>query len=248
MSSAQVLPSATVCIADLHLDPAQDERIAGFQRWLSGLEAERLLILGDLFDVWVGPAQARLAGARDVLAALAELTARGTAVDVVPGNRDFLLGRRFEAQTGARLHPDGFVAELASGERVLFLHGDELCTLDVGYQRMKRVLRSRPIRALALCLPLACARWAAARLRNASKQAVPRKPPEEKAMQPAACRQFAREHAADTVVCGHAHAFRDESLAEGPRWIVLDAWGGTRAALRASATGDWLPEPAPRRR
>jgi hypothetical protein len=46
------------------------------------------------------------------------------------------------------------------------------------------------------------------------------------------------------VVCGHAHAFRDELLttvaltgepAETVRWIVLDAWGGARAVL-------WLDE------
>ena len=32
---------------------------------------------------------------------------------------------------------------------------------------------------------------------------------------------------AGTVVCGHAHRPGDE-IPPGPRWIVLDAWGGSR--------------------
>ena len=52
------------------------------------------------------------------------------------GNRDFLLGERFEQATGARLLPEQHVVTLG-GARTLLLHGDELCTADIEYQRYR---------------------------------------------------------------------------------------------------------------
>lgn len=243
-SAALVLEPGTRVIGDLHLDPIGEARIAAFAAWCAALrDCPRLIILGDLFDVWVGPAQARLEGSRAVLEALAQLAARGVELEVVPGNRDFLMGPDFERAAGARLWPGGFAAQWpAGGERVLFVHGDELCTLDLPYQRMKRVLRSGPARFLAPRLPLAFARWAAARLRKRSRLAVARKRPEATEIQASACRALAAAARGSTLVCGHAHQFRDERLPDGPRWIVLDAWGGRRDVLRADSGGEWVPE------
>jgi len=233
------LPAGSLVIADLHLDPSGDERVDAFCAWLAALDVPALVILGDLFDVWVGPAQARLDGAARVLAALRALVARATRVAFVPGNRDFLMGADLETGTGAQVFAEGFVAELPNAdERVLFIHGDELCTLDVGYQRLKSVVRSPLVRWVAPRMPLGVARWAAGRLRKASQRAVPRKPAAQKEMQVGACRQLAEQNAASVVVCGHAHDWRDETLAEaGARWIVLDAWEGERDMLRVTADG-----------
>jgi len=230
------LASGSLVICDLHLDPVGGTVLDDFVAWLEALEVPTLVILGDLFDVWVGPSQGRLAGSARVLEALRDLAARGTAIEIIPGNRDFLMGPDFEGRTGARIHPTGFVGRCAH-ERVLFVHGDELCTEDHAYQRMKRILRSSPMRWIALHLPLSVARWAAGRIRGASQRSVPLKPSAEKAMQPAACSALARAFSASTLVCGHAHVFRDEELAGGPRWIVLDGWGGARDALRIGADG-----------
>lgn len=230
-------------IADLHLDPLGDGRVDAFVDWLEELPSGiTLLVLGDLFDVWVGPSQGRLAGSAAVLAALARLTERSSAVHLVPGNRDFLLGPRFEQVTGARVHAHGFVLEdvlrgTAEEAAVLFVHGDELCTLDHAYQRMKRVLRSSTMRWLAPRLPLSLARWAAGRIRRTSALVVPQKPPEERSIQRDAVVEVARVAGAGVVCCGHAHEFRDEQLSPLLRWIVLDAWGGPRDCLRLEGGG-----------
>jgi len=236
--AVESLEHGTLVIADLHLDPAGDSRVDAFIEWIASSRAPRLIVLGDLFDVWVGPAQARMGGAAAVLAGLATWTARGAALDVVPGNRDFLLGEFFSEVTGARLRPDGFVA-CAAGDtrRILFIHGDELCSKDHAYQRMKRVLRSPTVRMLTRWAPLPLARWAASRLRKASIRAVARKPVPEKSMQTDTCRELAHTALADVLVCGHAHEFRDEQLSDGPRWIVLDAWGGARDVLAVERGG-----------
>lgn len=230
-------------IADLHLDVGPGGAAPReFLEFLARVRGRpRLVILGDLFDAWIGPAQMELEAARRVVEALRALTESGTAVDVVHGNRDFLLERRFEERSGARVHPSGFSAALGDGSRALFVHGDEFCTLDVGYQRLKRVLRSRPVSWTAPRLPRALALAVAGRLRRASVRALASKPPAEKQQQRDAVLDWAERTESDLVVCGHAHQLRDETLEVGRtravRWIVLEAFGGAYDVLEIGATG-----------
>jgi UDP-2,3-diacylglucosamine hydrolase len=237
------LEAPCLFIADLHLDLEAEGSAAAFGAWIGALpKLSELVILGDLFDVWVGPAQARLPDAVRVFDAFSALSARGTRIFVVPGNRDFLLGRAFEESTGARVHGDGFVARWRASDgretRCLAIHGDLLCTLDRGYQRLRRVLRSRPLLWAAPRLPLAISARIARRLRRASVQAINAKLPEEKSMQESAVRAAALEARADGVICGHAHSFKDARLERGPRWIVLDAFGGERDAAYLERSGE----------
>ena len=46
---------------------------------------------------------------------------------------------------------------------------------------------------------------------------------------------------AGSLVCGHAHEFRDESLSNGPRWLVLDAFGGAHDLIEVNARGTLEP-------
>jgi UDP-2,3-diacylglucosamine hydrolase len=238
--------AGTRFIGDLHLDAARSESCADFSTWLRSIVGcPRLVILGDLFDAWVGPAHARLDGAAAVLTALADLHRSGAAVDLIPGNRDFLLDADFEARTGASLRPEGLIGRLpgrtGAAGRVLCVHGDELCTLDLGYQRLKRTLRSGPVRWLAPRLPDAAALWVARRLRGASRQALARKPAASKAQQASAVLELAAGRQCGTLVCGHAHSFRDEEPQGRVRWMVVDAFGGRRDVLRVSAAGALEP-------
>ncbi|MCK6446279.1 MAG: UDP-2,3-diacylglucosamine hydrolase [Planctomycetes bacterium] len=238
--AAVELARGSVCIGDLHLDASDAACADPLARFLEReSEAPALVILGDLFEAWVGPAHAKLAGARRVLDVLAAWTRGRRELHVVPGNRDFLLGEDFERATGARLHPHGFVARLPA-ETTLVLHGDELCTLDVAYQRLKRVLRSAPIAALAPRLPAPLALAAARRLRAKSVRAVALKPRAETAQQESEVRARAAAAGADCVLVGHAHVFRDERLVDGPRWIVVDAFGGARDVARVGEGGGWV--------
>ena len=247
MSAPRLLPEIEIepgalAIADLHLDVSpRAAPHASFATWLRAqTSVPQLIVMGDLFDAWVGPAHAELAAARAVCELLGERARSGARVDVLHGNRDFLLDGRFERETGARVHPDGFVGRRpGSGGRALFVHGDELCTLDHSYQRMKRVLRSSPVRWLALRLPSPVALRAAASLRSTSRRAVPAKPAAQKEQQAAAALALAAANRCSTLVCGHAHRFRDEVLENSVRWIVLDAFGAGRDVLEVTASGSF---------
>jgi UDP-2,3-diacylglucosamine hydrolase len=241
------IDAGALVIADLHLDVSPSAAPhAAFAAWLRAQgDLPQLVVMGDLFDAWVGPAHARLPAAHEVCEALRERALMGARIEVLHGNRDFLLDERFERDTGARVHGDGFVGVLPGGRtRALFVHGDELCTLDLSYQRMKRVLRSGPVRWIAPRLPAAIALRAAASLRSTSRRAVPAKPAQQKEQQALAVRELARAHACSVLVCGHAHRFRDEQLDGGVRWIVLDAFGDGRDLLRIGADGGIVAVPS----
>ena len=225
-------------IADLHLDPADSDECGRFAAWLDSREGlKRLVLLGDLFDAWVGPAHARMDGAQEVFGALRGVVSRGGAVELLWGNRDFLIDEKVASEAGARLCRDSLLAVNESGERALFVHGDELCTLDTSYQRLRRVLRSRWVTGLLLRLPLFMTLWLARRLRSGSKRAVGSKPPEEMAMQADVVMNLSRRSSARVLVCGHAHRWRDEVVEDGVRWVVLDAFGGERDCLCVDSSG-----------
>jgi len=220
------IDSGAAAITDLHLAPLGDDRTRAFCDWADRLDGlPQLLILGDFFDTWVGAKQARIAGSADVLAALRRLSERGTAVHVIPGNRDALLDGSFEDASAATLHPEGFVGILPDGSRAAVVHGDSLCTLDRGYQRLK-VWRRAPVRFTSRHAPLWFARWIGTRLRAASENRKPFKLIEEKSIQESAVQSLAAQTRAQVVICGHAHIARDEPIVGGEvtRWIVVGAW------------------------
>jgi UDP-2,3-diacylglucosamine hydrolase len=231
------LTEGSLIIGDLHLDPHDPEDCSRFSAWLQGIAPPHLVVLGDLFDAWIGPKHEEAAGARVVTAALAALCAGGAGLHVLHGNRDFLLGPSFEAKTGAQIHAQGFDATLEDGTRLALIHGDELCSRDIAYQRLRRILRSPLLLALAPRLPRALAGAIARRLRRASTAALKIKQGGVKAMQEEACRSLARRRHAALVLAGHAHRARDEMLSDGPRWMVVDAFGGPQDLVVVGAGG-----------
>lgn len=223
-------------IADLHLDPFDEGRCGRFADWTRELPEPQLIVMGDLFDAWVGPAHERAPGAQRVIEAFRAVADRGEVL-VLQGNRDFLLGESFEEKSGARVLPDGCIGRRPNGERVLFLHGDELCTKDLAYQRLRRITHSRFVQWLGPRVPLVLSRRIARRMRRASERAITLKLPEDKAIQEDAARARAAAHGCVTLVCGHVHVARDEALEGGPRWLILDAFGGRRDLLRVDVAG-----------
>lgn len=238
-----VLPAGTLVIGDLHLDATADIAPQGFLDWLEALDAPHLIVLGDLFDAWVGGTGASRAAAQAVVSGLARANRRGMAVDLLQGNRDFLLGPRFEAAAAARVHAQGLCARLGrpGGPRALFLHGDELCVHDRRYQWLRAVLRSGPARGVARSLPAGPLLALARGLRGASRREVRVKDPSTMAQDAGAARTLLAEADAEVLVCGHAHRFRDEDLGAGRRLFVVDQFGGERDALRVEAGGRLVP-------
>lgn len=132
---------ATLFVSDLHLDAQHPEISRQFLAFLAGpaTEADALYILGDLFEVWIGdddPDPEK----RRIVAGLRGLTDSGVPCYIMHGNRDFLLGERFCADSGCRMLEDPTIIQL-HGDRVLTMHGDALCTDDHSYQSLRAMVR-----------------------------------------------------------------------------------------------------------
>jgi UDP-2,3-diacylglucosamine hydrolase len=160
----------TLFVSDLHLDATRPDITALFLRFLreEAMQAEALYILGDLFEAWVGDdVEGEPAGS--VRTALRAVADAGVPVYFQRGNRDFLAGARFAADTGATLLPDPAVVMLY-GEPTLLMHGDLLCTGDHAYQAFRAQVRAPAWQQQFLAQPLAAREAFAAKARAASQE------------------------------------------------------------------------------
>jgi UDP-2,3-diacylglucosamine hydrolase len=117
-----------IFISDLHLQDSRPELTDALVRFLAEQRGacEALYILGDLFEIWLGDDDTGRCGDR-VSEALRDFTRSGSRLFLMHGNRDFLMGERFAAQSGAELIQEPYRLKTAHGD-ILLLHGDSLCT------------------------------------------------------------------------------------------------------------------------
>lgn len=148
------MKNETLFISDLHLCSARPEITRRFLRFLEHRagNAERLYVLGDLFDAYLGDDDNNSPN-REIKSAFRRLTESGTKVYFQHGNRDFLLGERFARETGLILLGDYEVVDLY-GVPTLLTHGDLLCTDDVQYQKARERVRTDCWKQSALSKPL----------------------------------------------------------------------------------------------
>ena len=235
---------STLFIADLHLEDARPGTTDAFLRFLrdEAQGADRLYILGDLFEAWPGDdaiddPEDPFAG--QIVAHLSALARSGTRVFVMHGNRDFLIGGRFCRETGATLLPDGTVVELY-GERAVLLHGDALCTDDASYQRLRRIVRNPVVRGLFRIMTLNQRRALAARMRSGSRAHVGMTAPEIMDVNAEAVAHAFREAGVRTMIHGHTHrpAVHPLEIDGAPaKRIVLGDWYTQGSVLEVSAGG-----------
>ncbi len=196
---------ATLFISDLHLDPARPEITAQALELLSSEArgAEALYILGDLFEAWVGDDDPE-PEKRRVIAALKGLTDAGLPCYFMRGNRDFLVGEGFAADTGCRLLDDPTVVEI-HGTPVLLMHGDTLCTDDLEYQAFRQTVRDPRWQAGMLARPLEERLALARQLREHSAASMAGKAEQIMDVSQGAVEAAMREHGVFTLLHGHTH-------------------------------------------
>jgi UDP-2,3-diacylglucosamine hydrolase len=217
-------------ISDLHLTEERPEANEQFIDFLEGTarSAEALYILGDLFEYWIGdddleePFNAVMAGL------LRRLSRSGVPLYLMHGNRDFLMGERFCAATGAALLADPSVHEI-QGVKTLLAHGDTLCTDDVDYQNWRRIARSADWQRDFLAKPRAERRGVILGLREKSKAVVQAKPAQIMDVNDAAVSQAMRQHGVTRLVHGHTHRPGRHVLTldghRAERWVLPDWYG-----------------------
>ncbi len=232
---------AAIFVSDLHLAPQRPAMAAAFSRLLrtDARAAQRLYILGDLFDYWIGDDDLADPFHAAVAADLSALAAAGCTIHFMPGNRDFLLGERFAQAAGLSILTDPTRIELA-GMPTLLLHGDTLCLDDVDYLAFRAKVHDAAWQAGFLAQPLEQRRATALQLRADSTASQQEKAAEIMDVALRAVEQAFRAYGCTRMIHGHTHRpARHEHRIDGKpceRWVLAD-WYRRASWLRCDDNG-----------
>lgn len=228
------MPSRTVFISDLHLTPERNDITQAFLQFLQthAQNIDALYILGDFFESWVGDDDDAELPAT-IARALNSCASTGTAIYIMCGNRDFLLGRRYCESAGATLLDDPCLIDLY-GTATLLLHGDTLCTDDTDYLAFRAIARDPAWQQDVLSKTLAERRTLAAHLRAASKESTSNKAEDITDVAPSEVLRVMEEHAVNQIIHGHTHRPTCHHISSGRRWVLGD-WDQKGWYIEASA-------------
>ena len=197
--------SVTYFIADLHLAQNRPDITACFLSFLKNdaPKAEKLYILGDLFEYWIGDDDKNVF-VLEVASALKVLSQSGTKLYYIHGNRDFLLGERYAQACGMKLLPELDVIDLY-GKDVVIMHGDTLCTRDIAYQAFRKKSRSWWWQAIVKSLPLFVRKQIAENYRKKSASATAMKSQEIMDVTESEVIAQLELHHSQLLIHGHTH-------------------------------------------
>lgn len=218
---------STALLADAHLG-GPGGKAGPLIEQLRSLPQEgcsRLVLLGDLFQAWIGPPRFETPEVAAVLPVLGELGERGLRVDYVEGNRDFFLDA--SPYSGVFTQVAREVAFEEGGVRYLAVHGDGLDDRDWKYRFWRDLSKSRLSRLLVSRTP----RRFAQRLVSSTEERLSQTNFKHKRSIPeGVVRRYAERRLAeghDVLLLGHFHEERRWSVPGGDVWL-LDAWFRSR--------------------
>lgn len=212
----------------------REKAMIRFLRMVGESGAERLFIVGDLFDYWFDYRTVIPRGFVRTLGALAEIVDAGIPVEYVIGNHDFGHRDFFRDEMGIAVHEEDIALTLA-GRRCYISHGDGKAFNDTGYLILKKVLRA-PIsnaffRFLHPDIGIGVASYASRSSRDyTNKKNYDGDRPGEKDGLLAFAQKKIVEEGFDLVVMGHTHRAERVDFASGT-YINLGSWLRERCYL-----------------
>lgn len=155
-------------LSDLHLCADTPRTLDALVRHLRSSDADAIVVLGDLFEVWVGD-DVRFGPFEQACVQALREASEHHFLAFVAGNRDFLVGKDFLRDAGMHGWADPTLVK-AFGSSVLLTHGDALCLSDARYQQFRQQVRGAAWQASFLAQPLAERQAQARQMRDASEQ------------------------------------------------------------------------------
>jgi len=236
---AQPQPVA-LFVSDVHLQAGLPRTTQAFLDFLqqAAPKARQLYLLGDIFEYWAGDDDLAAPYNAQIVNAIGQVAASGTAVFWIAGNRDFLVGPEFARAAGLTLLPDPFGATRA-GKRMALTNGDAKCTDDHAYMAFRAQVRQPEWQREFLARPLAQRKAIIDNLRSGSSEAQRSKAYDMMDVNPEAIASLHETTGASIVIHGHTHrpAIHEMSR-EGTCYVrhVLPDW----ECDIDSARGGWL--------
>jgi len=220
-------------ISDLHLQASEPDTFQAWRAHMQATTADAVLLLGDVFEVWVGDdAVASDPFLQTCAQVLREASARMT-VGFMVGNRDFLVGRGFLQDCSLTAFQDPTLL-VWGAQRVLLSHGDALCLDDEAYQLFRAVSRTPAWQSEFLARPLS-ERLALAQSMRAQSEAHNQSVACFADADAALTRDWLQACGAQHLIHGHTHRPDDHAVSglPGATRQVLSDWHVVKDAARA---------------
>lgn len=235
----------TLFISDLHLDPGRPAITALFLDFLANRasSSNALYILGDLFEAWIGDDDISPLS-QVVCNGLKSCALAGTAVYVMHGNRDFLLGPSFAERCCCTLLDDPACIDLY-GTPTLLMHGDLLCTDDTEYMAFREKVRNPHWQQALLSKTLDERRQMAQAMRASSREQTSGKAESIMDVNKGTVVRVMAENNVQHLIHGHTHRPAIHALQVSGRpaqRIVLGDWYEQGSVLVCSPDGCELQE------
>ena len=229
----------TLIIADLHLTQVESDKIELFNQFCTeyASKVDQLFILGDLFNTWIGD-DISLNTYQSISTILAKLT-KTTQVFVMVGNRDFLLSNTFEKETGCKLIKEPHLLN-HNEKKFILIHGDSLCTDDVDYQRLKKVLRNPLIQFIFLNLPKNLRLKLTGQLRKKSIEAQIYKSEKIMDVNQSTVDALMTKYPNMDLIHGHTHRQNTHKMERYTRYVLGDWKKNHGNAIKLSENLEWL--------
>lgn len=195
-------------------------------RALPAQGCRHLVLLGDIFQAWIGFRSFETPDIAAVVEVLRDLRRQEVLIEYIEGNRDFFLAGSPYADAFNRIALE--TSFEAGGVRYLAVHGDGLNDRDWKYRFWRGLSKSAPVRLAVGGLP----RGIAHRLVHSTERQLSQTNFKHKAALPeAAIRSYAERRLAegyDVLLLGHFHEPRVWKVAGG-EVRLLDAWFRSRS-------------------
>ena len=224
-------PKKIYFVSDTHfgLPPNSKVRENEFVAWLDSIkgDAEKLFLLGDIFDFWFSYKYVVPKGFVRVLGKLAELADQGVEIHYFTGNHDMWIFDYFAEEMNFKMYTQP--AEFQLGTKTFLVgHGDGLTKQNRSYLWLKRIFASRFCQKLFAMLhpwigfTVACG-WSQKSRAKHFKKAEPYLGNDKEEI-PLYCQQKLQQRHYDYCVFGHRHLLINEALTETSRYINLGEW------------------------
>lgn len=222
-------------VSDIHLKTAEERNGKILLRFLHYLRERNvaevhLFLLGDIFDLWVGPHTYFAEKFKPLMEALKELRQAGAKITYIEGNHDVHVEGYFKK----KLDIDVFVEAqyyTFDGVRVRLEHGDLINRTDINYLKYRGIIRNPYIKPLGNILPGRF--WdylgnkASQKSRSRSTHYAQRNTIRLVEMIHEHTRRVYTEQPFDMIISGHMHVFVDhEEMIENQivRTVNLGSW------------------------
>ena len=211
-----------VIIADSHIhgkgDPVQENLV----RLLDSLCSDKnppevLILLGDIFEFWMGFNKTAYSNYLPTLTALKKINNAGIRIIYLEGNHDFLMGRYFTETIGVEVYPEYAVVEL-DGTKLYLTHGDSL-DKSPRYTFWRWLVRSLPVRILNMILPSGTSWLIADKLSDKSRFYNLERGINIENFIKEYAREKLKEKDIDVFVAGHSHKATIEDIYERKKYI-----------------------------